>query len=91
MQSSPKMYPETNHRSLRFVSEESVFFWLLYFSLNVVFPQAEAWSDLVKFLQELCGLARHLQPNTRAELLGQLVSLGLFEVLPSCPPCLSPT
>lgn len=35
---------------------------------------------MVKFLQELCGLARHLQPNGRAELLGQLVNLGLFEV-----------
>ena len=35
---------------------------------------------MVKFLQELCGLARHLQPATRNELLAQLVSLGLFEV-----------
>lgn len=46
----------------------------------VITLQAEGWHDLVKFLQELCGLARHLQPTTRAELLGQLVSLGLFEV-----------
>ena len=45
--------------------------------------QAEGWTDLVKFLQELCGLARHLQPNARAELLGQLVNLGLFEVGPA--------
>ena len=36
---------------------------------------------MVKFLQELCGLARHLQPVTRNELLAQLVSLGLFEVV----------
>ena len=44
--------------------------------------QAEGWHDLVKFLQELCGLARHTQPSSRAELLAQLVSLGLFEVKP---------
>ena len=53
--------------------------------------QAEGWNDLVKFLQELCGLARHLQPTTRAELLGQLVSLGLFEVCDLCrPPACTP-
>ena len=46
----------------------------------IMFCQAESWNDLVKFLQELCGLARHLQPNARADLLGQLVNLGLFEV-----------
>jgi len=45
--------------------------------------QAEGWNDLVKFLQELCGLARHTSPANRADLLGQLVNLGLFEVQPS--------
>lgn len=44
--------------------------------------QAEGWNDLVKFLQELCGLARHTSPANRADLLGQLVNLGLFEVQP---------
>ena len=44
--------------------------------------QAEGCSDLVKFLQELCGLARHTSPANRADLLGQLVNLGLFEVQP---------
>ena len=44
--------------------------------------QAEGWNDLVKFLQELCGLARHTSPANKADLLGQLVNLGLFEVQP---------
>ena len=47
---------------------------------SLFFLQAEGWNDLVKFLQELCGLARHTQPGARAELLNQLVNLGLFEV-----------
>ena len=42
----------------------------------------------MKFLQELCGLARHLQPNVRADLLNQLVHLGLFEVLTNLAPSL---
>ena len=56
-----------------------MFLCIVFFS-PCCFLQAEGWSDMVKFLQELCGLARHLQPNGRAELLGQLVNLGLFEV-----------
>ncbi|KAL3162589.1 hypothetical protein ABBQ38_008638 [Trebouxia sp. C0009 RCD-2024] len=63
------------------LQQDPNFFPELFKKLKTTPSKAEAWSDLVKFLQELCGLARHLQPNTRAELLGQLVSLGLFEVL----------
>ena len=40
----------------------------------------EGWEDQVAFLQELCGLAKHLQPGNRAALLGKLAHLGLFEV-----------
>ena len=32
-------------------------------------------------LQELCGLARHLQATQRNSLLEKLVGLGLFEVM----------
>ena len=32
-------------------------------------------------VQELCGLAKHLQPGNRSALLQQLTSLGLFDVI----------
>lgn len=57
------------------------FFPDLFNKLRTTPPKAEGCSDLVKFLQELCGLARHTSPANRADLLGQLVNLGLFEVL----------
>ncbi|KAA6418854.1 MAG: hypothetical protein FRX49_11211 [Trebouxia sp. A1-2] len=57
------------------------FFPDLFKKLRTTAPKAEGWNDLVKFLQELCGLARHTSPANRADLLGQLVNLGLFEVL----------
>lgn len=38
------------------------------------------WLDQVAFLQELCGLGKHLQAVSRTQLLGKLVKLGLFEV-----------
>jgi hypothetical protein len=41
---------------------------------------AEAWEDQVAFLQELTGLAKHLQPSNRSQLLAKLAHLGLFEV-----------
>lgn len=41
----------------------------------------QAWHDLVAFLQEFCGLARHLQQQPRNELFGKLVQLGVFDVV----------
>lgn len=49
-------------------------------------------ADLVAFLQELCGLSKHLQMNNRGLLLAKLANLGLFEVslpLPPFPPHLT--
>lgn len=43
-------------------------------------PGDEAWGDQVAFLQELCGLAKHLQAGHRLQLLTKLAGLGLFEV-----------
>lgn len=41
----------------------------------------EEWRDLVAFLQELCGLSKHLQASQRHALLTRLGELGLFEVI----------
>lgn len=68
--------------SVAVIKQQELCFPLFLYGEHIL--QAEGWNDLVKFLQELCGLARHLQPTTRAELLGQLVSLGLFEVRLAC-------
>lgn len=42
--------------------------------------RSEGWTDLVAFLQELCGLSKHLQMNNRGQLLSKLINLDLFEV-----------
>ncbi|GAX85578.1 hypothetical protein CEUSTIGMA_g12993.t1 [Chlamydomonas eustigma] len=36
------------------------------------------WGDLIAFLQEFCGLARHLQQPQRLQLFKRLSQLGLF-------------
>ncbi|KAK9804713.1 hypothetical protein WJX72_001481 [[Myrmecia] bisecta] len=57
------------------------FFADLFARVKAVDPGEPAWRDLVAFLQELCGLAKHLQAGTRGQLLQKLTSLGLFEVM----------
>lgn len=52
----------------------------LFAKLGASGPGDEGWPDQVAFLQELCGLAKHLQPVNRAQVLSKLASLGLFEV-----------
>eukprot|EP00898_Chlorokybus_atmophyticus_P008624 jgi/Chlat1/8763/Chrsp90S08124 len=39
------------------------------------------WKDLVLFLQELCSLTKHLQPNQRSQLFQRMNQHGLFEIL----------
>ena len=51
-------------------------------------PEDPAWGDLLGFLQEMCGLAKHLQPSSCSSLLGRLHQLGLFHV--RCPPRFPP-
>ena len=43
--------------------------------------RATAWSDSVLFLQELCGLARGLQPSHRAQFQQALFSNGLLDIM----------
>lgn len=43
-------------------------------------PKEAAWAELVALLQELTGLARHLQPGNRTSLFTRLGQLGLFQV-----------
>lgn len=43
-------------------------------------PQDPAWGDLLAFLQEMCGLAKHLQPASSSALMTRLHQLGLFQV-----------
>ncbi|KAL4418834.1 hypothetical protein ABPG77_004074 [Micractinium sp. CCAP 211/92] len=57
------------------------FFPELFRRLKQASPDSEEWRDLVAFLQELCGLAKHLQATQRNQLLLRLVGLGLFEVI----------
>lgn len=42
---------------------------------------ASDWQDLVAFLQELCGQARHLQHVQRQQLFATMINLGLFDVI----------
>lgn len=62
---------------------DSEFFPQLFTALKAAPPGDEKWRDLVGFLQELVGLARHLQASQRNGLLSRLVDLGLFPVLAS--------
>ena len=48
--------------------------------LKAAQPGGQEWRDLVAFLQELCGLTKHLQAQQRNSLLLRLVGLGLFQV-----------
>eukprot|EP00887_Chlorella_sp_A99_P007007 scaffold2.g7007.t1 len=63
------------------LQSDPTFFPELFRRLRGVAPGGEEWRDLVGFLQELCGLAKHLQASQRNSLLERLVSLGLFEVM----------
>ncbi|KAK9907487.1 hypothetical protein WJX75_004578 [Coccomyxa subellipsoidea] len=53
----------------------------LFARLKATGPGDEGWQDQVAFLQELTGLAKHLQQSHRQQLLSKLASLGLFEVM----------
>ena len=33
------------------------------------------------YVQELCGLAKHLQAGNRSQMLGKLADLGLFRIM----------
>jgi protein phosphatase-4 regulatory subunit 3 len=52
----------------------------LFAQLRESKPGDDSWRDQVAFLQELCGLAKHLQAMHRMQLLNKLSGLGLFEV-----------
>lgn len=54
----------------------------LFARLKATGPGDEGWQDQVAFLQELTGLAKHLQQSHRQQLLSKLASLGLFEARP---------
>ncbi|CAL8462717.1 g2250 [Coccomyxa elongata] len=62
------------HNDARFLPD-------LFERLKVTGPGDEGWPDQVAFLQELTGLAKHLQQGHRQQLLSKLASLGLFEVM----------
>ncbi|KAL4852743.1 Serine/threonine-protein phosphatase 4 regulatory subunit 3 [Chlorella vulgaris] len=57
------------------------FFPAMFARLKAAAPGSSEWADLVAFLQELCGLTKHLQAQQRNSLLLRLVGLGLFEVM----------
>ncbi|KAI3423413.1 hypothetical protein D9Q98_010630 [Chlorella vulgaris] len=57
------------------------FFPTMFARLKAAAPGSSEWADLVAFLQELCGLTKHLQAQQRNSLLLRLVGLGLFEVM----------
>lgn len=54
----------------------------LFERLKATGPGDEGWQDQVAFLQELTGLAKHLQQGHRQQLLSKLASMGLFEARP---------
>jgi protein phosphatase 4 regulatory subunit 3 len=62
---------------------DSEFFPELFTALRNSDPNDDEWADLVGYLQELVGLARHVQASQRNALLAKLVDLGLFPVLAS--------
>ena len=62
------------------LSSDPVFLPELFARLRAARPGDATWADLVAFLQELCSLTKHLQPQHRSQLLAKLASLGLFEV-----------
>jgi len=52
----------------------------LFGSLRGAPPTAPGFADRLAFLQELAGLAKHLQAGARGALFGKLAGLGLFGV-----------
>ncbi|PSC74221.1 Serine threonine-phosphatase 4 regulatory subunit 3 isoform B [Micractinium conductrix] len=61
--------------------QDREFFPDLFRRLKAAQPGGQEWRDLVAFLQELCGLTKHLQAQQRNSLLLRLVGLGLFQVI----------
>jgi len=55
----------------------------LFARLRAAPPGSGQWSDLVAFVQEMCSMARHLQPGARGRLYSALISHGAFDVLTS--------
>ena len=62
---------------------EPQFLTQLFTSLRDAPPGSEQWCDLVAFVQEMCGMARHLQPQARGRLYAALIQHGAFDVLTS--------
>jgi protein phosphatase-4 regulatory subunit 3 len=62
---------------------EPQFLTQLFTSLRESVPGSEQWGDLVAFVQEMCGMARHLQPQARGRLYTALIQHGAFDVLTS--------
>lgn len=70
-----------NHDVLMALQSDTYFFPELFSRLNATPVGSAEWVDLVRFLQELCGQAKHLQPSNRQQLLSRLTTLGLFDVI----------
>lgn len=62
------------------LQQDPQFLSQLFVRLKKHSPNDSEWHDLVAFLQEFCGLAKHLQPAHRQLLFNKLVTLGMFEV-----------
>ena len=62
---------------------EPQFLTQLFTRLRESVPGSEQWGDLVAFVQEMCGMARHLQPQARGKLYAALIQHGAFDVLTS--------
>lgn len=70
-----------NIEVLMALHQDQDFFPELFSRLKQAEPDGQEWRDLVAFLQELCGLTKHLQATQRNSLLLRLVGLGLFQVI----------
>jgi len=57
------------------------FFRELFSRLQTHDPDSVEWKDLISFLQELCNIAKFLQPAHRSQLFSTLTSHSILEVL----------
>eukprot|EP00882_Tetradesmus_deserticola_P028001 GHRQ01031162.1.p1 GENE.GHRQ01031162.1~~GHRQ01031162.1.p1 ORF type:complete len:462 (+),score=128.54 GHRQ01031162.1:435-1820(+) len=67
--------------------QDQKFLPALFEALKSRQPGDSGWDDLVAFLQEFCGLAKHLQLLQRQNLWNKMTQLGMFEVCASCSTC----
>eukprot|EP00877_Chromochloris_zofingiensis_P013810 jgi/Chrzof1/8683/Cz03g20120.t1 len=70
-----------NVEVLMALQQDPTFLPKLFDNLKKHKPEDTEWHDLVAFLQELCGLAKHLQPESRRSLFSKLIQLGMFEII----------